>query len=265
MWISKIILRSVRSSAKGKVLALAIILTTFPTVSSAQEVIAEDYASEGAYGGGWQAGSNGGRGFGPWTLRNVGGIQEYSHAGFGTRDQHPTLGDRVFSTYANGEYYEVAAAFREFLKPLEVNESFSLVMDNGEFVKRFDTDDPKPGAIGFSLRSSKSSETWDELNLDARLVFGYFEGEANYQLIDGSDDPDSGVPLSSTGVYIGVKLTSADTYDIEIKTLGENQVSKILTGRQLSGESGAPIVSFAVFNQDGEKNDAFFNSFRIFR
>lgn len=167
--------------------------------------------------------------------------------------------------WANGEYYEVAAAFRQFNKPLETNETFSLVMDNGLFEKRFDSDDPKPGVIGFSLRSSNSSETWDEVNLDARLVFGFFEGESNYRLIDGSEDADSGVPLSTTGIYVGVKLTSPDTYDIEIKTLGENQVSKVLTGRKLGGDPGAPITSFTVFSQDGEKNDACFNSFRIFR
>jgi hypothetical protein len=233
--------------------------------ATAQEILAEDYGSEGAYGKGWTSGTNGGRGFGPWSFRQAGNVREYSHSGFGTRGQHPTLGDRVLTMWANGEYYEVAAAFRSFNKPLATGETFSLVMDNGLFEKRFDSDDPKPGVIGFSLRSSNSAETWDETNLDARLIFGFFEGEPNYRLIDGSEDADTGVPLSTTGVYVGVKLTSPDTYDIEIKTLGENQVSTVLTNRTLGGDPGTPITSFAVFSQDGEKNDPCFNSFRVFR
>jgi hypothetical protein len=231
----------------------------------AQDILAEDYGSDPAYGGGWNSGSQGGRGFGPWTHRGAGGLYEYSHFGFGTRDGHPTLGDKVFSMWANGEYYETAVAFRPFDKPLETGDSFSLVMDNGPFERRFDNDDPTPGRIGFSLRSGNDSETWDQYELDARLVFGFFEGEENYQLLDGSDSPDTGVPFSPTGVYVGVKLTGPDTYDIEIKTLGETQVPTILTDRRFSGDDGTPITSLSIFNLDGEKNDAFFNSLRVFR
>lgn len=245
-------------------LALATLIAA-PLSLTAQEILAEDYGSDPAYGGGWNSGSKGGRGFGPWTQRNAGNLYEYSHSGFGTRDGHPTLGDKVFSMWANGEYFETAVAFRTFDKPLAVGDSFSLVMDNGPYERRFDNDDPTPSRIGFSLRSSNDSETWDQYELDARLVFGFFEGEENYQLLDGSDSPDTGVPFSPTGVYVGVKLTGPDTYDIEIKTLGETQVPTILKDRKLGGTEGSPITSLALFNLDGEKNDTHFNSLRVFR
>jgi hypothetical protein len=243
---------------------LAAFALALPTAHT-QEILAEDYGSDGAYGGGWGSGSNGGRGFGPWTFREAGNVYEYSHSGFGTRDQHPTLGDKVFSMWANGEYFEVAAAFRSLSQPLQPGDTFSLVMDNGPFERRFDNDDPEPGSIGFSLRSSDANETWDLIDYEARLVFGFFEGYENYQLFDGSGDPDTGVPFSPTGVYVGVKITSADTYEIEIKTLGENQVPTVLKDRELMGEPGASINAFSIFNRDGEKNDAYFNSFRVFR
>jgi len=62
-----------------------------------------------------------------------------------------------------------------------------------------------------------------------------------------------------------VKITGTDTYDIEIKTLGETQVATVLKDRKLGGTEGTPITGFAVFNLDGEKNDTAFNAFRIFR
>lgn len=243
--------------------ALAAILAL--PAARAQEILAEDYGSDPAYGSNWGSGSNGGKGFSPWTQRNAGNLHEYSHSGFGTRGGHPTLGDKVFSMWANGEYYEAAVAFRGFSNPLQPGDTFSLVMDNGPFEKRFDNDDPAPGSIGFSLRSATDAETWDMAEVDARMVFGFFEGQENYQLIDGSDNPDTGVPFSPTGVYVGVKLTGPDTYDIEIKTLGENQVPTLLKDRRLAAPDGAPITGFAVFNRDGEKNDSYFNSFRVFR
>jgi hypothetical protein len=190
---------------KLPILLLALTLIAVPLSLRAQEILAEDYGSDPAYGGGWNSGSKGGRGFGPWTHRTAGNLYEYSHSGFGTRDGHPTLGDKVFTMWANGEYFETSVAFRPFDKALEAGDSFSLVMDNGPFERRFDNDDPAPGRIGFSLRSGNNSETWEQYELDARLVFGFFEGEENYQLLDGSDSPDTGVPFSTTGVYIGVK------------------------------------------------------------
>jgi hypothetical protein len=250
---------------KLPILLLALTLIAVPLSLRAQEILAEDYGSDPAYGGGWNSGSKGGRGFGPWTHRSAGNLYEYSHTGFGTRDGHPTLGDKVFTMWANGEYYETSVAFRPLEKALQPGDSFSLVMANGPFERRFDNDDPQPGRIGFSLRSGNDSETWDQYELDARLVFGFFEGEENYQLLDGSDSPDTGVPFSPTGVYIGVKLTGPDTYDIEIKTLGETQVPTILKDRKLAAPEGAPITSLTLFNLDGEKNDTYFNSLRVFR
>lgn len=254
--------KSITTLALAATLALPLVHTR---QLHAQEIVAEDYGSDPAYGGGWGTGNNGGRGFGPWTMRQAGNVFEYSHSGFGTRDQHPTLGDKVLSMWANGEHFEVAAAFRPLAQPLQVGDSFSIVMDNGIFERRFDNDDPEPGSIGFSLRSEDHSETWDLVEQAARLVFGCFEGYENYQLLDGTGEQDTGVPFSPTGVYVGVKVTSADTFDIEIKTLGDNQVATVLTDREFMGDPGTPITSFAIFNRDGEKNDAYFNSFRVFR
>jgi hypothetical protein len=231
-------------------------------------VVAEDDASQSAYAGSWDNSKNGGTGFSNWTLTTEGNDND-RHSGFfiaTTKNNSDLNGivknDKAFGMFANGPGYEQAVAYRSFEKPLIVGDSFSFMIENGAFEKKFDNDDPTPGSIGLVLRSGNANSSVADYNKDARFEFGYYNGKENYQIYDGSgaDKVDSGVAFNDSGVSVTVTITGADTYDLEIQTMKDKNVTK-LPGRKLSG-SGA-IQSMAVFDRNGEKYDAFCNQFQI--
>lgn len=233
--------------------------------------IAEDEASHSAYNGGWNDGMNSGTGFGPWVLMQQGVGAEFSHAGFfvGHTNQQGDLNqiataNRALATYANGVNFETTSAYRSIDKPIQTGDTFSITMETGDISRKYDDDDARPGKIGFSLRHGNDVEAWDSYLVGARFEFARVEGEENYQVFDGSESSDTGVPAGDDGVAVSVTLTGPDTYNLEITTLGNNQTTK-LEGRTLGGDAGSSIDSFALFNLDGEKHDSYFNSFQVSR
>lgn len=199
------------------------------------------------------------------------GNREDSHAGFfvAQKGNQPDLenvaiGEKAFGMFANGVDYEAACAFRTLDSPLAIGDSFSLMMETSEFVRKFASDDLRPGVIGFALRTGSASGSPDDTQAGARLQFGAYEGDGTYQVYDGESSPDTGVPTSTGGISVSVTLVSPDTYDLEITVLDTKETTK-LAGRKLAGEAGSPIESFAVYNQDGETGDAYFNGFQVSR
>jgi hypothetical protein len=230
--------------------------------------IAEDDGSQSAYGGSWNSGKNGGSGFGPWTLasgRRIGG----RYSGFYIADtktnqdlHNISKNNKAFGMYANGFGFEQAVAYRAFEKPLQVGDSFSFLMENGQFEKKFDKDDPSPGSIGVILRTSNANDSVADYNKDATFEFGYYQGKSNYQIDDGNDNADSGVAFVDSGIAVTVTLKGTDTYDFEIQTLANKKITKLLN-RKL--KSSSPIQSMALFNRSGDKNHAFFNQLQVTR
>jgi hypothetical protein len=236
---------------------------------AASNIIAEDDASAAAYAGGWGTGKNGGHGFGTWALAIETKGGEKSYAGFYVADtgQNPTLkgparNGKAFGMFTNGVAFEQAVAFRSFEKPLQVGDSFSFMLENGPFEKKFDQDDVTPGAIGLTLRSTNANSSVADYNKDTVFEFAYVEGRDNYQIYDGTENSDSGVALADGGVAVRVTLTGPDTYDLKIENLKDKKSTR-LSNRKLNNKS--PIESFAIFDRDGEKYDAFFNQFQITR
>src|SRR3954447_9588207 len=233
-------------------------------------VIAEDDASNSAYGSQWDNSKNGGSGFGNWSLTAEGNDND-RHSGFfiANTKNNPDLNgiakaDKAFGMFANGPGFEQAVAYRAFDKPLQPGDSFSFMMDNSTFEKKFDKDDPTPGSIGITLRTSNAESSVADYNKDAVFEFGYHDGKDNYQIYDGSgaDKADSGVAFTDSGVSVTVTVTGSDSYDLEIQTLKDKKLTK-LPGRKFSA-AGA-IQSFAIFDRNGEKNDAYFNQFQVAR
>ena len=233
-------------------------------------VIAEDDASQSAYGGKWDNTKNGGSGFTNWSLTAEGNDNE-RHSGFFIAEtkNNPDLNgiakaDKAFGIFANGTGSEQAVGYRGFEKPLKTGDSFSFMMDTGTFEKEFDRDDPTPGSIGIALRTSNANSSVADYNKDAVFEFGYYSGKDNYQIYDGSgaDKADSGVAFTDSGISVTVTVTGPDTYDLEIQTLGDKKLTK-LPGRKFS--AAGSIQSFAIFDRNGEKNDAYFNQFQIAR
>lgn len=228
--------------------------------------LAHDDASQSAYGSEWKSGSNGGTGFGEWTQQTQ-TSGEGSHAGFyiATTENNSDLnaiasGSKAFGLYANGSAFEAATAYRSLAKPLEPGATFSIQLEHGQFEKKFETDSADAGSIGLTLRNGNASGSTDDYNKGARFEFGFYGGQANYQVYDGETQHDTGVAFTENGVSIKLTLLTADTYDLEITTLPDKKTTK-LSNRKLAG-SGS-IESLCLFDRNGEKADAYFNSLDI--
>src|SRR4030095_14074854 len=100
--------------------------------------------------------------------------------------------------------FERAVANRPFEKPRKPGDSFSFMMDNGSFEKKFDKDDPTPGSIGLVLRTSKANSSVADYKKDAVFEIGYYGGKDNYQIDDGSgaDKADYGVAFTDSGISV---------------------------------------------------------------
>lgn len=251
-------------------LLASVFLLCLPLSAKEQVPLADDNAANSAYNGGWGEGSNGGNGFGPWTIRAVNdNKQGESHAGAFIADTEANadlvnvgIKKKAFGLFANGVVYEQAVAFRGFAKPLAPGTSFSFLFKHGEIVKKFDTDDPAPGSSGVTLRTSNANGSASDYNKGARFEFGIYEGQGNYQIYDGEKKQDTGIPTSDGGLSVTFTLVTTDTYDLEITKL-DGKKTITLKGRKLGGAAGGALESFCIFNRDGEKNDVFFNGFQV--
>lgn len=248
--------------------SLACLLLGYPAASAEPTNLAEDDASQPAYGGGWDNSKSGGSGFGNWTLTTEGNDSD-RHSGFfvASTDTNPDLNGiakekKAFGLFANGPGFEQAVAYRPLEKPLAVGDSFSFTFEHGPFEKKFEKDDPTPGSIGLVLRSGNANSATSDYNSGAMFEFGYYQGKTNYQIYDGTSSTDSGVAFTDAGLSVTVTLTAADTYDLEVQTLADKKITK-LPARKL--KSSGTVGSFALFNRNGEKYDAYFNQFQISR
>ena len=232
-----------------------------------QRILAEDDASSSAYSAGWKN-SGGGTGLRDWTFQTLKAAGGETHAGFYLAEsahadlQGVAIRGKAFGLYANGVGFEVAAAFRQFKKPLAIGQTFSFLIKHGEIVKIFDKDDPATGSIGITLRSGNAADKAADYNKGARFEFGCYESERTYRIYDGESAHDTGVPLTGGGLSVSLTLLTADSYDIEITSLADKKTTT-LSARKLGGTAGGKIESLCIFNRDGERSDAFFNGFQI--
>ncbi len=238
-------------------------------VRADQTNLAEDDASLEAYNGGFESGKNGGSGFGEWKMTTEGN-DENRHAGFftaTTENNKDVTGivknDKAWGVYANGTGFEQAVAYRAFTTPLAVGDSFSFMLESGLFEKKSEAD-PGGGSAGLTLRTSNATDSTEDYNKDAVFEFGHYDGKPNYQIFDGTgeDKTDSGVAFTDAGVSVTLTVTGEDTYDLEIQTMSDKNLTK-LPGRKL--KSAGAISSLAIFNRNTEKSDAFFNSLQVAR
>jgi hypothetical protein len=230
--------------------------------------VAQDDATKEAYGSGWTDGSNGGSGFNAWSFKTLTGSGN-SNAGFyiATATDNPDSkgvdqDGKAFGLYANGVNFEAASAFRALSTPLAVGQSVVVSWQTGDFEKKFDTDSGGTGSVGFTLRTGDQANAIDDYNNGARFEFGVYSGTPNYQIYDGQDDHDTGVPFNDEGVKVKLTLTGTDTYNLDITTLAD-QKTTTLTGRKLAGTAGGSIDSLCIFDRNWEKNDAYFNDIEV--
>ena len=217
-----------------------------------------DNVDDPAYAGGLADGINGGSGFLPWTLASNATANGYAgfYAGAPSGiDNIASPSGNVWASYANkGDGVDQATAYRGFAESLDgLGDSFSISLENG-FVN---------GTAGFALRSGNVTTTAGDFSTDARMELQLNGGDATYTLVDADGEYDTGVGFSFFGIDATVRMTGADTYDIDILRYNEpndpNPQLTTITGRTLAG-SGT-LDSVAIYNQDTEtQSDAFFNN-----
>lgn len=254
-----------------KSVSIVLAFGCFWSTLAGQELVnlAEDTA--GNYQGGWESGSNGGYGFGPWQLVAEQG-EGASYAGFfaGRKEDQPDLTGitrhMAFGVYANGAAFEEAVAFRPFAEALRPGEAFSVLLEHGKIRPNSDRGAQSARSVGLALRSGNAADDASDATRGVRFAFGLIEGEKTYRIIDGEDEGirDSGVPITEEGVELTFILTGPDRYDLQLKILASDRVHE-WKDRRLGGEPGATIESFAIFNRDAEPQDLYFEGLQINR
>ncbi len=215
-----------------------------------------DSADDPAYSGGWTNGSNGGSGFGPWTVggiddnndgTNNAGVFIGSSANNGDGDTNSdgdidSSGD-AWGTFANTD--DLAQGVRSLSGTLSVGQTFSIDMDNG-FVD---------GAVGVGLQNNTGRTLWE---------FFFQGGQANYRVSDAAGVNDTGIGFTDEGVSLDFTLTTATGYSLGIEDGNGN--TDTVTGTLLNPAGGQDIAQVRVFNFNGgggASNDAFFNNMAV--
>lgn len=163
------------------------IVVSASKVLPAIQTNALDSGSDPVYDeGAWEDGSNGGFGFGPWSLANTPGSSgHFSDAGAWGMWSH------------EGGY--MAESIRSFSSALSVDETFSVLMRNNWIWE-------DGGSVGIALRSNGDT-VWE-------LFFN--GGDLNYTASSGV----TSVPWTSNGLNVAFTLTSATNYSVDVTPVG---------------------------------------------
>ena len=147
---------------------------------------ANDSASNAAYSGGWTNGSNGGTGFGPWTLYNDANAGHFASSnGWG---------------FWSHEGTNLSEAIRPFSSALAIGQTFHARMKNGWIWE-------EGGSVGFALRSTNGATLWEL----------FFNGGNNYYN-SGTNVTD--VAWTDAGLDIDFTLTGPGTYAVQLQPVG---------------------------------------------
>lgn len=261
---------------------LGLVLLCGVTALNAQSYVAsEDEAYFDTYSDGWQTGDRGGRGFGEWTLYAPEYPEEDAqrYAGFfiAEADNEKDLAGaaregRAFGIFANGTGFEETVAFRAFDRHLEAGDVFSLLFEFDGFVSKFEGDATEKSTVGIALRTVEQAGRTVELMRGRAMVVAATRGLSTYQIIDADPRFNTRVFLDSKGVEVGITLRPGGRYDLQLRTLSDNSVHRFsnrrlnLDGREQS-DSGdhESIKSFALFNLNGGRNNAYFGALQVSR
>lgn len=251
--------------------------------AAAQSYIAgEDEAFYEAYEDGWKTGDWSGRGFGQWRLfaPEYTAEEEEQYAGFfiaeagNEADLAQTAREgKAFGIFANGTGFEETVAFRGFEKPLNQGDVFSMRFEFDGFSSKFDRDSEKVSSVGVAFHVQSEIKEMGDLTNGRAVVIAVIEGLSTYQILDAEARYNTRVFLDSEGVELGVTIREGARYDLQLTTLTDNVVHRFegRTLKQTEPKEGVATVeipklsSFALFNLNGGKHNAYFGAFQISR
>jgi hypothetical protein len=209
---------------------------------------AYDNAADAAYNSGWANGTDGGFGFGGWSLAggtNAGFfIGNSANNGGGASGNINTSGE-AFGMFANSG--AVASAVRSFDGgALQQGQSFYIRMDNG-FIE-------SGGTVGMGLQNSSGTN---------RIEFFFTNGQPNYRVFNGTTSTDTGVGFTADGLRLEFRIASGNQVRVIVKN---NVGSSTLFDQMIGVASNSDITRFRLFNANagsGGERDAFFNEMAV--
>lgn len=231
-----------------------VLLVSFQTSAS---MVASDYASDPAYGDGWQAGDNGGTGWGgAWNISTTFGsdintagtlVQTSQDNGFGNGNID-TLGSSL-GLYANSSHFIFAT--RAFDEDLSVGQSVILDMDNG-FIDN-------GSRVGFTITGFGEIETTEQFS------FYFVGGDDHYTISNGqlvfTVEQDTGVDFTTAGLRVMFTLTDEESYALAITPNGGSTTT--INGDFLIPAEFDHIELYNSNAGSGSANDVFFNSIQV--
>lgn len=178
-------------------------------------ILASDSAADAAYNDGWQAGDNGGFGFGAWQFFPTGSAGNFvasSNNNGGGGGPGIDSNNRSWGAWANSGGSFIAN--RSLNTSLFVGASFFVEMDNGWI--------EAPGNVGSTLRVA-GSNTFSTIR--------FVGGSNNYELLDSMGSVDTGVGFTDGGLRIRWDILSASSYRITLTRIwGSAEFSTVRTG-----------------------------------
>ncbi len=210
-------------------------------------LVASDNAGNSTYSSVWSNGSNGGTGFGAWSLTTTGSSAGFFIGSSTVNDNSNLLptGDAAdintpdnssgsaWGMYANSS--SLATATRDFTGgDLGVGQSFSLAFDNGNI-------------------QSGSSDTLSLLDSSGSTLFqfGFVGGLSDYFYTDyTSTAADTGIGFTYFGLDTVFTLTSLSTYSFTI-----TPIDTAISAKTITGTINGPIIGFQAVNDNAGSGD----------
>jgi hypothetical protein len=218
--------------------AIFVLLVSSVSEAGAATTIASDDASQAVYNNGWQAGDNGGTGFGPWTFKYSGVLTGLFHApqfidgpalsgnSLGAPAFALTTGDRDFQS-------DTSEVLRTFTAPIAVGQTYSMDVDGS--------------ALNPSARRFATGNTIQLFGPgDQNERFGIYT--SNDYLNDtwvATGDVSTGIPAANA-FHLTFTLVTPNTYNLSLSPIGGGTPLFSQTGAALTGSSGTGINSVRI-------------------
>jgi len=231
----------------------ALFLAWTATIARGDAASALDTADDPAYDSGWTNGSNGGYGFGPWSItinvnggtfigssaNNAGGSGDIDTGGESWGMWSGADGDvNVTRVFSNGT--------------LAVGEVFYIDLDNGWVASG-------GGSVGLGLQNSAGDNLWE---------YYFVGGDTDYTINDNAGQWDSGIPWTADGMSLSFQLTGQTSYSFQVTAYyegGTSSTNHSFTGHLIS-QTDQDIARFHLWSYhagSGSEYDFFANTAQV--
>ena len=219
-----------------------------------------DVATNPPYAPTWDAGDNGGTGFGPWSFNGTDPIPAGTYQGMSSSSPLGTSWTLLTHSTSSG----LANAGRSITGGLLPGQTFSTIIENPS---TYTADQYQGGYRGWDLLFTSGTDNnlpGDNTSALRAQVFNYFDPAQHWKISDASGNtttPLLGPTTAAAGVQVDLTLNSATSYSLTMTPLNG------ATPYSQSGTYAGPItwVDYRLYNgASGGLNDTA-NNFEISR